>query len=218
MKPDLGRWALIGALIAGVSYVASWSLDLTEPAQTAWKGAGVALLAVYCALNARDRDGWLIALVMALGATGDVLLETHGLIVGAVAFLAGHLFAIWLYARNRREALSKSQLALAIVLVPAVVAIAYLLPNDRAMAPGVALYSAGLAIMAAMAWTSRFPRFRVGVGAILFVVSDLLIFARSGPLEGVAGMNLAVWATYFAGQALIAWGVVRALADKGETA
>ncbi len=41
----------------------------------AWKGAGVALLAVYAALKARNLDGWLICAVMAFGALGDVLLE-----------------------------------------------------------------------------------------------------------------------------------------------
>jgi uncharacterized membrane protein YhhN len=64
--------------------------------------------------------------------------------------------------------------------VPATVIIAYLLPADRAGAPGVALYSLGLSLMAATAWTSRFHRFRVGIGAVMFVVSDLLIFARAG--------------------------------------
>jgi len=50
----------------------------------------------------------------------------------------------------------------------------------RAAAPGVAVYSLGLALMAATAWTSRFPRFRVGIGAVMFLVSDLLIFGRMG--------------------------------------
>jgi uncharacterized membrane protein YhhN len=60
-----------------------------------------------------------------------------------------------------------------------VVIVAFLLPADRAGAPGVALYSLGLALMAATAWLSRFPRYRVGIGALMFVVSDLLIFGRS---------------------------------------
>jgi uncharacterized membrane protein YhhN len=116
---------------------------------------------------------------MAFGALGDVLLGAAGLTVGALAFLAGHLVAIGLYLRNRRPKPSRSQLALAVVLVPAVVIVAFLLPADRAGAPGVALYSLGLALMAATAWLSRFPRYRVGIGALMFVVSDLLIFGRN---------------------------------------
>ena len=46
------------------------------------EGAGVALLAIWAAIQARDVDGWLIAAVMALGATGDVLLDAQGLETG----------------------------------------------------------------------------------------------------------------------------------------
>jgi len=101
-------------------------------------------------------------------------------------------------------------MALAVVLVPAVVIVAFLLPADRAGAPGVAAYSLGLALMAATAWLSRFPRWRVGTGALMFVVSDLLIFGRSGPLPDNFAIGLAVWGLYYFGQLLICVGVVRA--------
>ena len=187
------------------------SLGLSEPLSLTWKGLGVGLLAIYAALNARTVDGWLLTAVMAFGALGDVLLGAAGLTVGAIAFLAGHLLAIGLYLRNRRPNPTRSQLALAIVLVPAVVIIAFLLPADRAGAPGVALYSLGLALMAATAWVSRFPRYRVGLGALMFVVSDLLIFGRDGPLPESFAVGLGVWGLYYFGQLLICVGVVQAL-------
>jgi len=77
----------------------------------------------------------------------------------------------------------------------------------RAAAPGVAVYSLGLALMAATAWTSRFPRFRVGIGAVMFLVSDLLIFGRMGPLPDNLVVGLAVWGLYYFGQLLICLGV-----------
>ncbi|MGH6909566.1 MAG: lysoplasmalogenase family protein [Phenylobacterium sp.] len=205
------RLALAAAVLGGVSYIASWNLPLSEAASLAWKGSGVGLLALYAAFKARSRDGWLICAVMAFGAAGDVLLGAAGLQVGAVAFLIGHLIAIWLYARNPRPATTLSQRILPIVLVPATVAVAWMLPADRAGAPGVALYALGLAAMAAFAWLSRFPRYRVGIGALMFVVSDLLIFARSGPLEGQAWVGYAIWTLYFGGQLLIVLGVTRTL-------
>jgi uncharacterized membrane protein YhhN len=85
------------------------------------------------------------------------------------------------------------------------------LPSDRAGAPAVALYALGLAAMAAFAWLSRFPRYRVGIGALMFVVSDLLIFARSGPLHGQEWVGYAIWTLYFGGQLLIVLGVTRTL-------
>ena len=67
--------------------------------------------------------------------------------------------------------------------------------------------------MAASAWLSRFPRTLTGAGALMFAVSDLLIFLRTGrPALDVFPMGLAVWGLYFGGQAMICLGVVRTLA------
>lgn len=200
------RWTLIASVIAGVSYVATWGLALPAGVETAWKGAGVALLAIHAALRARRLDGWLLAAVMALGAGGDVLLETHGLTVGAVSFLLGHVVASVLYLRHRRPG---SILPLA--LIPVVVGTAYLLPHDRAAASGIALYSLFLSVMAATALMSQFPRKTVGLGALMFVVSDLLIFARLGPLPDNLFSGFAVWGLYYFGQLLICVGVAKAL-------
>lgn len=195
----------IAALIAGTSYF--WAVHALPPgvALTAWKGAGVGLLALWAALSGARG----IALVLALGALGDVLIDAVGLIGGAIAFLAGHLVAIWFYRRHPRAALSTSQGALVRFVLTLVPLTAYHLPADRGLAWGVALYALGLSSMAASAWASAFPRYWVGLGAMAFVASDLLLFARLGPLAGSPVPDWGVWPLYFAGQAMIAWGVVR---------
>lgn len=214
----MSRIVLIAAVVAGVSYIGSWLLGLPPGLSTAWKGAGVGLLVLYAALNAKTLDGWLLAVVMAFGTLGDVLLETHGLIVGAMAFLAGHLTAIWLYLKNRRPALAARDWAIAAAVIFAITFVAYLLPPDRAGAPGIALYALGLATMTAAAFVSRFPRTLVFAGAMMFAVSDLLIFLRTGrPALDIFPMALAVWGLYFGGQVLIALGVVRTLAGGAVT-
>jgi uncharacterized membrane protein YhhN len=210
----IARAVLAAAVVAGASYLAADSLTLSQPLSLAWKGSGVGLLALYAALSARSADGWLLFAVMALGALGDVLLGAAGFVVGGAAFLAGHLVAVGLYLRNRRAGLAARDVLAAAVLVAAVVSVAYGLPADRATAPGIAVYATGLAAMAAAAWLSRFPR-QVALGALMFVASDLLIFARSGPLAGAAWVGFAVWTLYFAGQALICTGVAAALAKDG---
>ncbi|MEG3179944.1 lysoplasmalogenase [Sphingomonas sp. LT1P40] len=198
------------AVLAGASYsLTVWDVVEAGAWAAAWKTSGVALLAVWAATQARDAEGWLIAGVLALGAAGDLLLETHGFTIGGAAFAAGHMAAIALYWRNRRVALTPSQKALGWVIAPATVAISAMLAAPVGQALPVGVYAAFLGVMAATAWTSRFPRYRVGVGAMLFVVSDLLIFARMGPLAGSAVPGMLIWPTYFAGQALIAWGVVQ---------
>jgi uncharacterized membrane protein YhhN len=209
---------LVASIVAGVSYMASWNLGLAEWQGLVWKGAGVGLLAVYAALRARNADGWLLAAVMAFGTLGDVLLNSADMIPGALAFLAGHLIAAVLYLRNRRPRLTRSQGLLALVLLLAVPTLAFLLPLDRAGAPGIAVYAAGLGLMAATAWISRFPRLVVGLGALMFVVSDLMIFARPGRFDHDLIAGLAVWSLYYFGQLMICAGVSRVLAREAEAA
>ncbi len=191
----------VAALVAGVAYMAVVFGWLDGPGAIVLKGAGVALLALWAATRARSVDGWLIAAVMALGATGDVLLEVAGLEIGAVSFLAGHVVAVILYRRNGAPWAGIAAAGLAVA------AAAWLILPD----PGVALYALGLGAMAGGASGSRFPRGLVALGAWLFVLSDLLIFARSGMLADSIVPHLLVWPTYFGGQALIAWGVVTTL-------
>lgn len=204
------RLALAAAIVGGVSYLAADHITLSPAASLAWKGTGVGFLALYAAFAAQSLDGWLVCAVMALGAAGDVLLGAAGFVVGGAAFLLGHLVAIALYLRNRRDGLGWPSWIAAVALIVATVTTAFLLPADRAGAPGVAAYATGLSCMAASAWLSRFPR-GVPLGATLFLASDLLIFARSGPLAGAAWAGFAIWSLYFAGQALVAAGVVRSL-------
>ena len=65
--------------------------------------------------------------------------------------------------------------------------------------------------MASTAWMSHFPRYRVGIGAVLFVVSDWLIFSRMGPFDLGVLPHYLIWPLYFAGQFMIATGVVQTL-------
>lgn len=201
---------LLLSLFFGISYFLVKDSHMPGLYQMLWKGAAVGFLAAYAWARHKGHDGWLISGVMALGSLGDMLIEID-LIWGALAFLAGHLVAIWLYSRHRRAQLSFSQRALALVSLVAVPLIAFMLPSDRAEAPGIALYATGLAAMAAMAWTSSFPRYRVGLGAVLFILSDLLIFARIGPLAASPLPDLLIWPLYYAGQLLICTGVVQSL-------
>ncbi len=201
---------LLASLVAAISYYFVMDSQLPGLFQMAWKGAGVALLALYALQRHGGKDGQTIALVMAFGALGDVLIELS-LYAGAIAFLLGHVIAITLYLSHRRDELTPSQKGAAVALLLGTPIIAFLLPADRAAAPGVAVYALALGGMAAAAWSSSFPRYRVGLGAVLFVVSDLLIFARLGPLESSAIPGLLIWPLYYFGQFLICTGVISTL-------
>lgn len=201
---------LLLSLLFGISYFFVKDSNIPGLYLIAWKGAGVGFLAIYALVRLHRLDGKIVGAIMALGAIGDMALE-YDLILGAGAFMAGHLLAIAFYSRFRRHQLGFSQKIFAIILVPLSVLIAWTLPSVRADAAGVAVYCLSVAAMAAMAWTSRFSRYQVGIGAVLFLVSDLLIFARMGPLESSIIPELLVWPLYYFGQFMIATGIVATL-------
>lgn len=202
---------LLASLVAGTSYWLASKGQVPGLWLILWKGAGVALLAAYAWAHHPSRNAHLIALVMALGAIGDMVLEVK-FTGGAMAFLLGHLVAISLYLKFRREQATPSQKAAAITTLLAVPLISFQLTGQAQ----VALYALGLSGMAAAAWLSSFPRYRVGLGAMMFVASDLLIFARMGPLAGSAIPGLLIWPLYYFGQFLICTGVIATLRARGE--
>lgn len=207
----MARLAWWAALVAGASYMLPVMAGWEGPAVIAWKGAGVGLLALWAALAAQDRSGWMIALVLAFGAAGDVLLDAAGMTVGAVSFAIGHLIAIGLYRQNARADVSGSQRTLALLTPPlALVATWFMLEGEPLRWVALA-YTGLVAVMASAAWLSCFPRYRTGIGAMLFLISDLIIFARTGGHVPASVGTALIWPLYFAGQALIAWGVVSVL-------
>ncbi|PHR16830.1 MAG: lysoplasmalogenase [Sphingopyxis sp.] len=201
---------LMLSLLFGISYFFVMDSNIPGVFLIAWKGAGVAWLAVYALTRLHRLDGKIVGAIMALGAIGDMALE-FDLVLGAGAFMIGHLVAILFYSRYRRHRLGFSQKMLAIVIVPLSVFIAWTLPSDRSEAVGVGIYCLSVAAMAAMAWTSRFSRYQVGAGAMMFLISDLLIFARMGPLSASTIPDMLIWPLYYFGQFMIATGIVRTL-------
>ncbi len=204
----MAKIALVLAALVGGSYVFMSNSEEISTGLLAWKGAGVWLLAIFAFLSAKGTDGLLLTGAMAFGALGDVLIETD-LTFGAAAFAVGHIVAIILYRRNQRKAIAISQKILAGVIIVTVPLIAWMLLRDV----GVALYSLILAAMAASAWLSRFTRYMTGIGAMLFVASDLLIFANMGFLDQAVWANYLIWILYFVGQFMIAVGVIRGLSQ-----
>jgi uncharacterized membrane protein YhhN len=208
---DRARWLWWLALAGGISFMVAVVQRLEGPPIWAWKTSGVAFLALWAAANARGANGWLIAAALGFGALGDYLLDAIGLERGAVAFVIGHLIAITLYLKNRRPATTESQRLLGWLVMPATLVIVWGMLSPE---PGwwhAAIYSLFVAAMAAAAWTSRFPRYRTGIGAMLFLASDLFIFAGEGGALSKDVTMWLVWPLYFGGQALIAWGVVSTL-------
>ena len=221
MSQDLAhkRPYLLGSLLAGISFPATWLFLPLDGGLIAmfWKMAAVGFLVPFALRRHHKGEFVTLAIMLAFYALGDGLIELS-MVAGALAFAAGHLVAIFLYFRHRRVKPVFSQKLLAVTILLATPVIAYSLPPTRDEGIQVAAYSIILAAMAAMAWSSNFPRYRVGLGAILFVISDLLIFAELGPLAESEVTGLAIWYLYYFGVLMIAVGIAQTLVKRGHFA
>ncbi len=198
-------WLLLG-IAAALAYYFLWNNPIGGTYLILLKGAGVGFLAIYAAYRAPGFDGKLLVGALALSALADMALELWFQVGGAL-FAASHIVAVVLYMRNRREQPTLSQKLLGAVLLVVVPVLSWVLSADLY----VGIYAITLGAMAAAAWTSRFPRYRVGLGALLFVVSDWLIFGRMGPYDLAPLPDILVWPLYYAGQLMIATGVAQTL-------
>jgi len=174
------------------------------------KGAATALLALYAWARHASPDARLLAVLMLVAAAGDMLAEFDPQ-AAHVLYFAYHLVALLLFLRHRRAHLPGSDKAavVALLLVPALAL--RLLVGGAWADLIIASYGLALGAMAAGAWASSFPRWRVGAGAALFVAADLLYFAGTGPLLGSSIPQIFTWPLAYLAQLLVAIGVVAAL-------
>lgn len=174
------------------------------------KGPSVGLLVIYVLLRVprgkHRSDGLLLATALALAAAGDVAIELD-FVTGGAFFAAAHVVAVGLYLRNRHKRPSPTQKLIGAALLIGTPLVSYLLSG----AGQIAIYAAFLGAMASAAWMSHYPRYRVGTGAVLFVVSDWLIFSRMGPHDLAPLPDLLIWPLYYVGQVMIATGIVQCL-------
>lgn len=173
------------------------------------KGGSVASLAAYSLRRLSGANAVLLAFFLGLSALGDALIIID-MGLGGAAFFAAHLFAILLFVRHRRSTLAASQAILAILLLAATPLLSYFLtlPQTDWL---LIIYSAVLGLMACLAWSSAYPRYQVGIGAILFVISDLLLFGSMGLLQNISLAGALVWPIYYIGQLMICTGVARTM-------
>ena len=202
---------LLASIIAAIAY---YFLRDNPMGEGVWglalKGASVGLLALYVALrvpHGRHRgDGFLLVGALVLAAAGDVAIELDFLIGGAF-FAAAHVVVVVLYLRNRHQRPSPTQKLMGLSLLVGTPLVSYFLSGQ----PQIAVYAAFLGAMASAAWMSHYPRYRVGTGAVLFVLSDWLTFSRMGTLGLEPLPSLLIWPLYSAGQVMIATGIVQCL-------
>lgn len=217
MDQDLAhkRPFLFISLIFGLTYPLNILMNLPDLIIILWKMGAVGSLALYALRNHSHGYFLILSAFLVFYALGDGLVE-FDLLWGGISFVIGHFIAIFLYSRHRRETLTRSQKTLAMAIIIFAPLLAWLFAAEATGESGVdaLIYGLILAVMAAMAWTSAFPRYRTGFGAILFIASDLLLFTSIGISDSII-LSLAVWYSYYFGVFLITTGIVQTMRQRG---
>ena len=208
------KWPwLLASIAAAMAFCALRLTAIPELWLLALPGLATGCLALYAWLQKAGRDGNHLTAMMAVAAVRDVLFQID-LAVSALLFFAYHMLAMALYLRHVRAQTTATQKAAALAMLLVTPVLVWLLPADRALAPPVGLYGLALGGMASCAWMSAFPRYRVGIGAVLILASDLVVVAGIGPLMGQQVPDVLAWPLYYVGQLLIAVGVMQILRSR----
>jgi hypothetical protein len=208
---------LLASLAAAILFCALRLTRTPELWLVPLPGVATALLAVYALLQRAGPTSRHLAAMMAVAAIRDVLFQVD-LAISALVFFLYHLFAISLYLRHPREHATGTQKAAAVAMLVLTPIVAWSLPADRTLAAPMALYGLAVGGMAACAWMSAFPRYRVGIGAALLLAFNLIVIAELGPLMGQQVPDLLSWPLYYVGQLLVTVGVVQTLRSNNAAA
>ncbi|MEV4440714.1 lysoplasmalogenase [Streptomyces sp. NPDC049577] len=200
--------AVAAAHLAGLLAGAPAVVHATKPA----------LMPLLAACVLARRGPRLLALALLFGCGGDTLLQIGGdtvFLLGMGSFAAGHVCYLVLFARHGAASGRGRTYGLAAgyaVVWAGVVALLW--PGlEAGLRVPVAVYSLLLTAMAYGATRTRVP---VAAGAALFLLSDTLI--ASGLADGWPRPPLPqfwIMLTYAGGQALLAAGLLRHIADAG---
>jgi lipoprotein signal peptidase len=171
------------------------------------KAAPMLLLAAYALLRHRGNDTRILGLMIILEGIGAAFSDMFEDMASMVMAL-GFAFGIGLFVVHRRERPSASQKALAVALLLLTPVICQLVVHPGALA-GWAPAGFGLVLggMAASAWMSRFPRYRVGIGAVAIVIASILALYALRLVEGGSLAQGLAWPLLYVGNLLMATGI-----------
>lgn len=163
------------------------------------------LLAVYAALRHRGRDTRMLAGMLVLEGLGSAMLDLAplwALDVLVFAFLIG----LGMFLSHRRLMPDAGRRVGAGALTLLTPALCYFAAS-RAGVPSPLFYGLALGGMAASAWVSTFPQGRVGLGAVLIVVAQVIGLVQMGAQDPAPVALLVDWALFYLGNLILATGV-----------
>ena len=196
---------LLLSLMLGLGYAVTPWLPVPGIAVLLWKGSAIGSLALY-ALHHHHRGDYALTGLALIFAALAIMFTEADMFAGALTGVVAAIALSMLFLRYRRTLLSHSQIALALALSLIFPAIIWLISADALIA-GFALI---MGIMAALGWTSAFPRYRAGAGTLIVAVISSAI-AASPALSASPERYAASWLALYFGHFLLSVGIVQSL-------
>lgn len=207
-------WVLIASIIAALVF---FVLRFTKP----FPGRPLvkALMGVFLALYCWQAGGialWAMSAGFLCSALGDFLLDlpSDKFIAGLIAFFIAHmcflLFLFPLMVPIKNWGLLEFFYGFAMIGIT-IVFYGWLRPSlDKGLSLPVAAYALILALMGVSALTQSHPVLFITLGAMLFILSDMVLAAERFKIsfKGAKPLN---WFLYASGQILLAIGAAQSL-------
>lgn len=200
---------LLGAIVLALAWYLLRDSELGGIWLMLLKGGSVAALACYAFVRHSGIDARWLAIglvVFAMSTMAAGFWPYPALLLG----FFGALIYLSLFLRNPRIRPSGSQKGAGVALLAITPLLFWMVAGGTLQA---AIYGLTVGAMAAAGWMSRFPRYRVGSGAVLLALSNLLTMAVGGgfAMAPDAMINMLSWPLFFIGQFLICTGVIQLL-------
>lgn len=176
------------------------------------KAAPLLLLAVYAALRHRGNDTRSLAGMLALQGIGSALID-YSPLLALNALMIAYLIGLTLFLSHRRIVMDGGRKASALALTLGTPALCFF-AAERAGVGFPLFFGLALGGMAASAWISTFPQTRVGLGAALIVLGNVLGISALGGIETV--LTSAAWPLFYIGNLVLASGVTGELRMRGD--
>jgi len=201
---------LLASLITAIAYFLL--KDATFPGLYLYvlEAAALMLLGAYALLRHSGRDARAVAGFMGASGIGVVSVELD-FYIGALVLMLALALGIGLFVKHRRANLETTQKAAAVALLLLTPLICWRLPFERTDALTFGIFGLALGGMAATAWASRFPRYRVGLGGLLIVGAGIVTIGRAGPLHDSEWPGMVAWPLFYLGHFLICTGAIQTL-------
>ncbi len=208
----IGQTFLLLSIIVSILYGTGYYPDGYQ-LSLILKPMPVLLLAVYVIVSMRTSDHLILGLALIMSASADLAIALPGAQSfqnGIIGFTAAHVAYMVLFLKNRQDAIDvhKKPIRLSFLLWVLAFAAAYLFyTTDLDIKWDLISYTFVLTGMVTAALISRYYSWSVGLGAMLFYISDMLLGAHAF-LDAPWWVGTMVWTVYYLGQMLIAIGVM----------